>query len=190
MFFVRLIYLDQCRSEPMHAAALSYVTTPIHRWRRLTFRSGAFNNGPTNRANDESPVCWVLHRLSTTWPRRRRRLNVTTGNRPWRHSSVIGSGILAVGVAWRAWGIRTMLIEFDQTTMADMTAALEHVCDKLPADKDTHENRKRIADAMIAYGQSGRRTLSEFQSFGSKTLVEITRSSRAGRSDHSPPHPC
>ena len=83
-----------------------------------------------------------------------------------------------------------MLIEFDQTTMADMTAALERVCDKLPPDKDTHENRKRIADAMIAYGQSGRRTLSEFQSFGAKTLVEITRSSKVGQSDCGPPHQC
>jgi hypothetical protein len=68
-----------------------------------------------------------------------------------------------------------MLIELDQTTMADMTAALERLCDKLPPDKDTHENRKRIAEAMIAYGRSGRRTLSDFQRFGSKTLVEITR---------------
>jgi hypothetical protein len=81
-----------------------------------------------------------------------------------------------------------MLVEFDQTTMADMTAALERVCDKLPPDQDTHENRKRIADAMIAYGRSGKRTLSEFQSFGSKTLVEITRSSKVGRSDRSRPH--
>jgi hypothetical protein len=65
-----------------------------------------------------------------------------------------------------------MLIEFDQTTMANMTAALEHACNKLPPGKDTHENRKRIADAMIAYARSG--TLSDFESLGSKTLEEIT----------------
>jgi hypothetical protein len=67
-----------------------------------------------------------------------------------------------------------MLGEFDQTTMANMTAALEHACDKLPPGKDTHENRKRIADAMIAYARSGSRTLSDFESLGSKTLEEIT----------------
>jgi hypothetical protein len=76
-----------------------------------------------------------------------------------------------------------MLIEFDQTTMANMTAALEHVCDKLPPDKDTHENRKRIAEVMIAYARSGRRTLSDFEKLGSKTLVKITRPSKAGRVD-------
>jgi hypothetical protein len=72
-----------------------------------------------------------------------------------------------------------MLTEFDQITIANMTAALEVVCDKLPSNKDTHENRKRIAGAMIAYAQSGKRTLGDFQSFGSKTLEEITRPSRA-----------
>jgi hypothetical protein len=42
-----------------------------------------------------------------------------------------------------------MLIEFDQSTLANMTAALEKVCSKLPAERDSHETRKRIADAMI-----------------------------------------
>src|SRR5262245_59295572 len=69
---------------------------------------------------------------------------------------------------------RSMLTEFDQMTIANMTAALEVACDKLPPDKDTHENRKRIAGAMIGYARSGRRTLNDFQSLGSKTLKEIT----------------
>lgn len=67
-----------------------------------------------------------------------------------------------------------MLTEFDQMTITNLTTALEVVCDKLPPDKDTHENRKRIAGAMIGYARSGRRTLSDFQSLGSKTLEEIT----------------
>ena len=41
-----------------------------------------------------------------------------------------------------------MLIELDQSTLANMTAALEAVCKKLPPDKDSHESRKQIADAM------------------------------------------
>jgi len=77
-------------------------------------------------------------------------------------------------------GQRMMFIEFDQTTMANMTAALEHVCDKLPPDKDTHENRKRIADVMIACAQSGRHTLNDFQNLGSKTLEEIKQASEVG----------
>ena len=37
-----------------------------------------------------------------------------------------------------------MLTEFDQTTIANMTAALDFVCKKIPADKDSNELRKRI----------------------------------------------
>jgi hypothetical protein len=71
-----------------------------------------------------------------------------------------------------------MLIEFDQTTIANMTAALDQVCKKIPRDKDTHETRKRIADAMVAWARSGRRTLADFQDVGSKVLKEITRPPR------------
>ena len=46
--------------------------------------------------------------------------------------------------------------------------------------RDTHENRKRIADVMIACAQSGRHTLSDFQNLGSKTLEEIKQASEAG----------
>jgi hypothetical protein len=55
-----------------------------------------------------------------------------------------------------------MLIEFDQTTMANMTAALDAVCKRIPPEKDSHEVRKRIADAMVACAKSGRRTLVDF----------------------------
>jgi hypothetical protein len=48
-----------------------------------------------------------------------------------------------------------MLIEFDQTTIANMTAALDQVCKKIPADKDGHETRKQIANAMVECAQSG-----------------------------------
>lgn len=56
-----------------------------------------------------------------------------------------------------------------------MTAALEYVCKKIPADKDGHEIRKRIADAMVASGHAGRRTLVDFQEAGMKVLDEIVR---------------
>jgi hypothetical protein len=73
-----------------------------------------------------------------------------------------------------------MLIEFDQTTIANMTAALDTVCKKIPLDKDNHETRKRIADAMVACARAGGRSLNEFQSIGSKALEEITRPPKTG----------
>jgi len=42
-----------------------------------------------------------------------------------------------------------MLTEFDQTTIANMTAALDYVCKKIPADKDSNELRKRIGDVGV-----------------------------------------
>jgi len=68
-----------------------------------------------------------------------------------------------------------MLIEFDQNTMANMTAALEHVCNQLPPDKDSHETRKKIADGIVACAKAGRRTLEDFQDAGRVVLVEITK---------------
>ena len=73
-----------------------------------------------------------------------------------------------------------MLIEFDQTTIANMTAALDKVCKKIPPDKDNHETRKHIADAMVECAQSGRRTMSEFQSADSKILEELAQPPRFG----------
>jgi hypothetical protein len=71
-----------------------------------------------------------------------------------------------------------MLIEFDQTTIANLTAALDTVSKKIPPDKDSHEIRKRIADAMVAHARSGRRTLIDFQDVGMKTLDEVTGQSK------------
>ncbi len=68
-----------------------------------------------------------------------------------------------------------MLIELDQNTIANMTAALEFVCRKLPAKDDNHEARKRIADAMVASGKAGRRTYADFVSAGFAVLDEITK---------------
>ena len=72
-----------------------------------------------------------------------------------------------------------MLIEFDQSTLANMTAALEYVCKRLPAEKDTPEARKRIADEMIACAKSGRRTFLELQDAGAKVLDGIVQPKRS-----------
>ena len=67
------------------------------------------------------------------------------------------------------------MLEFDQNTLANMTAALEFVCKRLPPDKDSPKARKRIADEMIECAKSGRRTYVDFQDAGTKVLAEIVR---------------
>jgi hypothetical protein len=71
-----------------------------------------------------------------------------------------------------------LLTKFDHNTIANMTAALEYVCMKIPADKDSHEMRKRIADALMACGHAGNRTLLDFQNAGMKALEESVRPRR------------
>src|SRR6516164_1206216 len=46
-------------------------------------------------------------------------------------------------------------VELDQTTIDNMTAALGTVCKKIPPDKDSYDLRRRIADTMVEYAQSG-----------------------------------
>ena len=68
-----------------------------------------------------------------------------------------------------------MLIDFDQNTLANMTAALEYVCKKIPGDKDLQELRKKIASAIAACATSGKRKLIDFQDAGFKVLKESTQ---------------
>ena len=66
-----------------------------------------------------------------------------------------------------------MLTDLDQTTIANMTAALDTVCKKIPPAKDCHELRKQIADAMIALAGERKRTFIDFQNAGLEILDEI-----------------
>jgi hypothetical protein len=75
-------------------------------------------------------------------------------------------------------GLFTML-EFDQNTLANITAALEWVCKRVPAGQDTPEVRKEIATAMIACAKSGRLTYVDFLDVGTKRLVEIAKPQRS-----------
>jgi hypothetical protein len=77
-----------------------------------------------------------------------------------------------------------MLTEFDQNTIANMTAALEYVCKKIPAEKDSQELRKLIGAAMIACAKSGQRTYIDLQNAGLKELqdrLQPQKSSWLGR---------
>lgn len=51
------------------------------------------------------------------------------------------------------------MLEFDNSTLANMTAALDHGCKMLSGDIDTSENRKRIGDALVSAAKSHKRTL-------------------------------
>ena len=54
------------------------------------------------------------------------------------------------------------MLEFDNSTLANMTAALDDACKRLSGNLDTSDNRKRIGDALIAAANAGKRTLIQF----------------------------
>jgi hypothetical protein len=68
-----------------------------------------------------------------------------------------------------------VLTEFDQNTMANMTAALEYVCKRIPKEQDGHVIRKRIADAMVDCAKSGIRSYVDLQNAGIAVLDEALR---------------
>jgi hypothetical protein len=68
-----------------------------------------------------------------------------------------------------------VLTEFDQNTMANMTAALEYVCKRIPKEQDSHVIRKRIADAMVNCAKSGSRSYVDLQNAGTGVLDEALR---------------
>jgi hypothetical protein len=47
------------------------------------------------------------------------------------------------------------MLEFDNSTLANMTAALDDGCKMLSGASDTARNRKRIGDAIIAAARFG-----------------------------------
>ena len=59
-----------------------------------------------------------------------------------------------------------MLTEFDQTTIANMTAALDFVCKKIPADKESNELRKRVGVELVRCARMGRHSLIDLQKAG------------------------
>lgn len=62
------------------------------------------------------------------------------------------------------------MLQFDQSTLANMTAALEYVCRKLPPDKDNPAIRKYIADEILAEAQKGKVSHGELASVGLRVV--------------------
>lgn len=73
-----------------------------------------------------------------------------------------------------------MLTEFDQSTIANMTAPLDYVCKKIPAETDSAHQRKQIADEIIRCAQSGKHNIGELQGAGLSVLKATAKSGRAG----------
>ena len=62
------------------------------------------------------------------------------------------------------------LLQFDQSTLASMTAALEYVCRKLPPDKDNPAIRKYIADEITKAADKGQVSQAELTGVGLKIV--------------------
>lgn len=59
---------------------------------------------------------------------------------------------------------------FDRRTLANMEVALERVCAKAPGG-DTHEVRKRVADAILQCARKGKRTLGALTEAGERVRI-------------------
>jgi len=69
------------------------------------------------------------------------------------------------------------MLEFDNSTLANMPAALDDACKKLlGGDLDTSENRKRVGDALIAAASEGKRTLIQFTEVAQREVRLISGS--------------
>ena len=70
-----------------------------------------------------------------------------------------------------------MMLEFDTSTLANLTAALDHGCKSLPPNFDTIENRKRLGDALVSAARSHRRSLPQLSEVAEDVVAEIVGSS-------------
>ena len=68
------------------------------------------------------------------------------------------------------------MLEFDNSTLANMTAALDDACKKLSGNLNTSENRKRVGDALIRAANAGNRTLIQFMEVAQREVKLISGS--------------
>jgi hypothetical protein len=73
------------------------------------------------------------------------------------------------------------MLSLDQSTIANMTAALDFVCKKIPADRDSNELRKKIADELLRCARNGKLTLIELQQAGMKIVEERGKPAKSSR---------
>ena len=70
--------------------------------------------------------------------------------------------------------------DFDSWTLANMNAALDRVCEKVPHGEE-HAVRKRIAKQIIKCAKSGKTTLSDLTAAGQRALIGIATSRNVPR---------
>jgi hypothetical protein len=62
---------------------------------------------------------------------------------------------------------------FDERTQANMEVALERACRSLTDRDNTHDNRKRVAQALIDCVQAGRTTLTDLTAAAKRAVQQI-----------------
>jgi hypothetical protein len=65
------------------------------------------------------------------------------------------------------------MLEFDSSTLANMTAALDHGCKMLQAQFDSAENRKRLGKAIVAAAGSYKRSLPQLIEVAEEEVAAI-----------------
>lgn len=65
--------------------------------------------------------------------------------------------------------------DFDRWILANMNAALDRVCDKIPRGEE-HAVRKRIAKQIIKCARSGKTDLGDLIAAGQRVLIEVAAS--------------
>jgi hypothetical protein len=70
-----------------------------------------------------------------------------------------------------------MLTEFDLNTITNVTVALDCICGKVPAERDSNEFRKRIAVELMLSARLGKRPKIDLQAAGLKMVETAARRS-------------
>ena len=84
-----------------------------------------------------------------------------------------------IKLAERQYSVMQSLLRFDQNTIANMTAALEYVCIKVPPGKDTPDIRKQIADAIAAAAENKQVSLTELRNAGLAVIEDLIASKKS-----------
>lgn len=126
-------------------------------------RCASFCRKPTDRLERSSPIWTTIVISLGSLPGSDQ--SGLRGGRP-RHGGhcAFGCTVLVNG------GSMISMLQFDQSTLANMTAALEYVCRKLPPEKDDPAIRKYIAAEILAACQKGQTSHGELASAGLKIV--------------------
>ncbi|MBR1153627.1 hypothetical protein [Bradyrhizobium sp. JYMT SZCCT0428] len=67
----------------------------------------------------------------------------------------------------------TSTAHLDQTTVANMAAALDYVCRKLPPERDNPAVRTHIADEIVVAANNGQTSLGDLTDIGLKVVNDF-----------------